>query len=1133
MSTPSPTETDTSLPFLPQTLPSTTSISSAQSVVRPIYSFFGGGSSSASSSTSLTVPTAPTPAQSAPKRKRKKVEDPSSGTQARLSLGNGSEGGKGKAWTLGRLEVDTEEGKRGTLNGNGGGRSVGGEEAELKEMSQKVVMAKGKGKGRAKRKVEDEVGSAMSQQVGRPQVLPDSDDMLMHPSLFAQGDTSSGSAGVQTVSPSKRKRGRSRKSQQPSSSSIDHPSASHPNHSALVTSSPIAITVDHVQTPSKSKMQPRGIHPQTDDFEITRCSIGGLDGGGHPTFSRTASRGVGPDDAIEVDEHQLLSKPEASPQKTAARPTKIAFASDSKPTHSFFSRVEAEGGRSRASSVASDALPRPHEDGLKLVETVLRQREKGEKRGKQTHSFFRLAAAGQAGALKNGWGKEERNTPLPGMEWPSHTSGGLSYYEWQTRAGPSRRAKPAPTSSIDDAYWSSAMYKTSDQITLSHSISSNSVASSTVPFLSQHPAFESIPSKSKSSTANREPWSDRYRPLQSSEVLHNELETTYLRDWLSTLAVGHHDGRIPRVVRKVRRTKARSALVEGWIVDDLGLYGEPRTGEAGMALEEEEDGIELEELEGPEISPDFDKRHERYPSFESRLTNTILLTGSHGSGKSAAVYAAAHELGWDVFEVYAGIGKRTGGNLMSWVGDVGRNHMVANGGKEDSGERKRSKPEKEKRPGEAGIQSFFGTGAKSKLKTGLVNGEKKRDVELGSQGSAAEPIDIAMDDEYIALDDDRPIAVSPPENHAAANEDTNGALVVSDTSAEQSKVRQSLILIDEADVLFDEEATFWPAVISLIAESRRPVVLTCNDLKRIPRDQLPLQAILQYCPPPSHIAIPYLRAIAAQEIDAQRNDMLNLNAIVRDSTHRQDDRLLDQPLPPNGNELIPYLDLRRAITQLQLEGGHTPQAEDDDSTKVASVSGLTAAMDNELNSHLARMDAVSYVDAHVDLRPWAKMETLDIDRPGPCPDDEMGVHILGKSEIRDSYPVLAGYDRAPEIARTYIELAGGDSLPALGNLNVSRARYIRSTLPLLDPLIPLSAPLLPHHSLFLYTLPVVLSMIGTDDVLESAEQEAVRRGEERINRKTGRPIRGGGGYVRWLDLEDEAVDVARGLNWQM
>jgi hypothetical protein len=41
-------------------------------------------------------------------------------------------------------------------------------------------------------------------------------------------------------------------------------------------------------------------------------------------------------------------------------------------------------------------------------------------------------------------------------------------------------------------------------------------------------------------------------------------------------------------------------------------------------------------------------------------------------------------------------------------------------------------------------------------------------------------------------------------------------------------VAQSIILLEEVDVLFGEDVNFWPAAIKLINKSHRPVVLTCN-----------------------------------------------------------------------------------------------------------------------------------------------------------------------------------------------------------------------------------------------------------------------------------------------------------------
>lgn len=43
-------------------------------------------------------------------------------------------------------------------------------------------------------------------------------------------------------------------------------------------------------------------------------------------------------------------------------------------------------------------------------------------------------------------------------------------------------------------------------------------------------------------------------------------------------------------------------------------------------------------------------------------------------------------------------------------------------------------------------------------------------------------------------------------------------------------VNQSVILIEEADILYQTDTNFWPALINIIKLCRRPVVLTCNGL---------------------------------------------------------------------------------------------------------------------------------------------------------------------------------------------------------------------------------------------------------------------------------------------------------------
>ncbi|KAI3617506.1 hypothetical protein CBS9595_003415 [Malassezia furfur] len=237
-------------------------------------------------------------------------------------------------------------------------------------------------------------------------------------------------------------------------------------------------------------------------------------------------------------------------------------------------------------------------------------------------------------------------------------------------------------------------------------------------------------------------WVDRWRPTCAAHVLGNEEAAAYLCDWLHTLRVSYASD----ATRK-RRVQTRVAQRK---------RGRPRT--RTLSDDDEFDSEEeawLDQFRPPGAAA---PRAARAPP----PTNCLLIAGPTGSGKSAAVHACAQEAGYTVFELYAGVGRRSGKDLVSAVGQLSRNHMVA--------------------------------------------------------GDAA---------------DDAP--------------------------------RQSLILLDDVDVLFDDDAGFWAAVVELVRDSHRPVVLTCTDVGRVPVAELPIQTTLAFAAPPLDVGATYLQLVALAE----------------------------------------------------------------------------------------------------------------------------------------------------------------------------------------------------------------------------------------------------------------------------
>ena len=265
-------------------------------------------------------------------------------------------------------------------------------------------------------------------------------------------------------------------------------------------------------------------------------------------------------------------------------------------------------------------------------------------------------------------------------------------------------------------------------------------------------------------------WCQKWRPRRAEHILGNERNACYLREWMHALrlhfdngtssAVKHIKSRRvhkkrkrrkqrPEVVREVTRKRKKAGGLDGWIVDD-----DDDDDDVDDDLNEYYDGLDNFD---DSLHSSQDPSEPRPISFGKKIRNTILLVGPPGCGKTAAVYACADELGWNVFEVYPGLGKRGGTHLDDLIGDVGKNHTL---------------PQPQPQP------------------------------LLFHRGRSEPP--------------------SPVKRRTRTTLDTF------DQAPETEIHPQSAVLIEEADVVFADEAGFWPSVVAFIRDSRRPVIITCN-----------------------------------------------------------------------------------------------------------------------------------------------------------------------------------------------------------------------------------------------------------------------------------------------------------------
>ncbi|PBK69622.1 P-loop containing nucleoside triphosphate hydrolase protein [Armillaria solidipes] len=579
-----------------------------------------------------------------------------------------------------------------------------------------------------------------------------------------------------------------------------------------------------------------------------------------------------------------------------------------------------------------------------------------------------------------------------------------------------------------------------------------------------HPAISRLSSNSTVATQNQKLWTDQYRPTCADEVLGNEQNARYLRDWLRALQLELKDppastqssqsstpqtksaaAKRPHVTRRVSKRRGRkkqridSDEEDNWIVYSEDDFFYP------ASEDEQVNGLtrlkRKSRFEDEYVPPSSPPPASTQPLFTD-LTNTIVLAGPSGSGKSAAVYACAAEMGWEVFEVYPGIGKRNASNLDNLVGEVGKNHLVRKARREED------------RDGHAH--------AKEKL-AAMLCGRKS-----APEHTWTEPTDAG------------------PSNRP---------------------VNQSLVLLEEVDILFKEDTNFWPAVTNFIKDCKRPVICTCNDITLLPLDDLPLQQILHFRPCESSLATSYLQSMCAAE--GYLVDRKKIAQVYERS--------------PEHHDVIP--DLRQSIHTLQLwcpgygvESNwplhHQPFTHEESTS--SSQFFLSLGEPLSPNGFVARhAESLSFLDSHLRRHDEDMPEAIAFSQAQVSGDDEVGHTILFNT--RDSITRQDSYgdgDQDRTIMSTAIRLSRGGIFGSMRSTNLSAHAGYRDVIKMLGRNV-MGAQALRGTAFDVDYLPWIRQIVLADD----EEEKSVNKAEIRVGRRTRNSQ--GQRYVRAIEISED------------
>lgn len=363
------------------------------------------------------------------------------------------------------------------------------------------------------------------------------------------------------------------------------------------------------------------------------------------------------------------------------------------------------------------------------------------------------------------------------------------------------------------------------RLTAQPGASDSDMVSSHGPF---HPAISKLYASLPTATAafdrgeyEAQAWTQKYAPASAQQVLCATKEALMLRDWLKHLIVSSvetgssskENDKAKRKEENRRKRRKKSDKLEGFIVssdDEASEMGE-------ISGSDDELAGDVTVSSKRTVIRTGDLTLNLKSNEQGRMTNAILLSGPPGCGKTASVYAVAKEMDFEVFEINAGH-RRSAKDILDRIGDMTRNHLVHN--THDNGS------------------------------------------PMGSRASTADPetggLEIGKQNKLMGFF--KPNSATTTGNKPKAIAPTKGV------DMKQGRTqKQSLILLEEADVLFEEDKQFWSGVLTLIKQSKRPIIITCNDENLVPLNDMSFHAILRYRAPSQKLAVNYLLLVAANE----------------------------------------------------------------------------------------------------------------------------------------------------------------------------------------------------------------------------------------------------------------------------
>ncbi|KAK8162511.1 hypothetical protein IWX90DRAFT_471818 [Phyllosticta citrichinensis] len=328
-------------------------------------------------------------------------------------------------------------------------------------------------------------------------------------------------------------------------------------------------------------------------------------------------------------------------------------------------------------------------------------------------------------------------------------------------------------------------------------------------------------------------WVQKYAPKTSAEFLGSSMEVAALRQWLESLKISAVEGgsnglkggaKKGAASKPTKKKRKKHDEMDDFVVSDDEL------GELGTADSEEAGQLAL-----PAGQRSMIRKGGDWVGGCLKTQNLILISGPHGVGKTAAIYAVANELDFQVFEINSS-SRRSGKDVLDRIGDMTANHIV----------QRKSIEANDVDTDLSGVDRDS-----ERLADAL-----EKDIQSGKQKSMSAFFKPACQTQSKAKPQSK--VTTKPNLEKSSSQSTLGG-------KPKHTQKQSVILLEEVDVLFADDKSFWQTVEHLAISSKRPIIMTCTDESLVPIPDASLHAKLRFAPAPQPVMSDYLLLLAAAE----------------------------------------------------------------------------------------------------------------------------------------------------------------------------------------------------------------------------------------------------------------------------